>query len=631
MGKIIAALLAIFVVVSTAVVIITTVPQTPKPIQRASADLDAVYPTFRVPTSTPWPTMTPAPTLDYQATEVIKAAMLLSAQQTIDSATAVAFQMTQDVRDTETARQATAEAQARHETAQAEQSTAAAMAALETQSAVGTATMQALVVLATERAMDVEAAAIQATKTAESTLFALQVADINFRRQSNQTQVALDLTRKEVTNTALAVSPYILGSIILTALVWLIVRFGQVEVNRRKLIEGLILDNKAGNLNVIKPGLMAAPAAISGKNITLQPVSPELQAETTKRAQLIEALKATNSTQTTAERSMKADAPAVITQVGKLLPESVDWKEINNRRPGQLLLGAGTDGAIFARTDTPHMLIAGTTGSGKSTAMRAVITQHLLDGRRVTILDKSGRDFGVFAPYANVITLDASQPDNAVNKLVAYLRAAWMEVLRRQHEARPTWKGVIDVLVVDELDNWQDIGTDTDTSGRRLWQYPRMISREGRASGVYLLAASQNPTAANISIDLRRNCTPVAFRLADSAASRVIIDTPDAVGLETGQFIARIGDNIRGMGTLLTDDNITQLLRTVKPQSRPEWLDAVDMPTLEVVEPAESWQDKAKRLKAEGMAVSRIAREIGRNYYDTQAALGENGVVAGQS
>lgn len=85
---------------------------------------------------------------------------------------------------------------------------------------------------------------------------------------------------------------------------------------------------------------MAAPA-ILGNNITLQPVSAELQAATTVVGQLIEALKATNSTQATAERSMKADAPAVITQVGKLLPESVDGKEISTVAPGSCYSAPG--------------------------------------------------------------------------------------------------------------------------------------------------------------------------------------------------------------------------------------------------------------------------------------------------
>lgn len=99
--------------------------------------------------------------------------------------------------------------------------------------------------ISTDASINATQQAAEATKTAEATLFAMQVADINFQRAFNQTQVALDLDRKEATNTILAFAPYLFGSIILTALIWLIVRFGQVEVNRRKLIEGSILDNHA--------------------------------------------------------------------------------------------------------------------------------------------------------------------------------------------------------------------------------------------------------------------------------------------------------------------------------------------------------------------------------------------------
>ena len=254
-------------------------------ISRQAAILDAStqkdangYPAFDGTwTPTPSPTMTPVPTStpDLRATQVVNEIAIVEAEATIDMATAQAYQLTQSVRDTDTARTATAEAISAEATRQAEQATAAAVAAVSTQQAVGTSTALAIMVISTDASINATAQAAEATKTAESTLFAMQVADLNFQRASNQTQVSLDLTRKEATNTVLAFAPYLLGSIILTALVWLIVRFGQVEVNRRKLIEGLILDNHAGQMNVIKPGLMAAPAAISGKNIILQPVSPE--------------------------------------------------------------------------------------------------------------------------------------------------------------------------------------------------------------------------------------------------------------------------------------------------------------------------------------------------------------------
>lgn len=369
--------------------------------------------------------------------------------------------------------------------------------------------------------------------------------------------------------------------------------------------------------------------------VVLQPASEAAQVEVDRLDAMVRALRALaeSGAMLPVQQAVKMmdqpaqlSAPALIGQV----PETADWRAMGSRQNGLLLLGAGESGLVTARQDTPHVLMAGQTGSGKSTGMRSIITQHLLDGRRVTILDKSGRDFGIFGEYATVITFDATEPEAAINSLVAHMKAAWSEVIRRQRSGQARWQGMVDVLVVDELDNWQDISQDTDTSAKRLWQYPRMIAREGRSSGIYLLLASQNPTAASIDISMRRNCTPVAFRLADRAASQIIISSPDAVGLPTGQFIAALASNTRGMGFNPSDDQILTALRGVRNPGRPEWLEGIVDSSLYPVAgsqmPAEeTWVEKAQRLYAGGMAVSRVARVLGRNYYDTQAALGLDG------
>ncbi len=533
-------------------------------------------------------------------------------------------QATQDARQA-TQSAATASAQAVTATAEAAQTATAAVRAqrteaarslLETQAAQSTATLQALAVSGTQDALSSARLARQATQTADAEMFALQLQDINLQRSVQSTRVALDLQRMEVTNNALAVSPYIIGSLLLGLLIWLAWRFGQVESNRRKRIDDLVIDERGGALNVLVPGRSFDPALVSSKaGVVIRQVAPELQAQVTQRDQAIAALKAAGGTSSQAARLMDAEPSAPVTI--REIHAPPDWAEIGSRKAGLLLLGSGETGQVTARQDTPHVLLAGQTGSGKSTAMRSIITQHLLDGRRVTVLDKSGRDYGVFGAWATVITIDAGDPGAAINRLVSYMRSAWQEVLRRQHEAKPAWRGIIDVLVVDELDNWQDISQDADTSSHRLWQYPRMISREGRASGIYLLAASQNPTAQNISIDLRRNCTPVAFRLGDNAASQIVIGSPEATGLETGHFIVRLGANVRGIGYNPSDQDILSALRNIKNPGRPEWLlDAQNAPA-----PEESWREKARRLYAEGMSISAIAQTVKRNYYDTQAAV----------
>ena len=269
-------------------------------------------------------------------------------------------------------------------------------------------------------------------------------------------------------------------------------------------------------------------------------------------------------------------------------PEMADFSAVMDaRNRGVMLLGVGENGLVRARRDTPHLIMAGQTGSGKSTAMRAVILQYILAGARVTILDKSGKDFGVFDGYANVLTFDARKPDIAVPSLVAHMKAAWNEIIRRQVDMRSSksrnWTGQADVLVVDELDNWGGITNDSETTTTRLWQYPKMIAREGRSAGVWVVTASQNPVAENVSLDLRRNSTPVAFRLGDRYASNTVIGTSDAVGLETGHFLALVGSGetglVHGVGFNPEDDEILQALErggAKKLIGKPEWMAGID-------------------------------------------------------
>ena len=270
-------------------------------------------------------------------------------------------------------------------------------------------------------------------------------------------------------------------------------------------------------------------------------------------------------------------------------PEMADFSAVmdaHNR--GVMLLGVGENGLVRARLDTPHMVFAGATGAGKSTAMRMVILQYILAGARVTVMDKSGKDFSVFSEYANVLTFDARDPDKAVRSLIAHMKAAWNEVLRRQIEMRKTgdsqWRGQLDVLVVDELDNWKRVAMDSEVTTSRLWQYPQMIACEGRASGLWTVGGSQNPNNENIPLDYRRNCTPISFRVGDRYASNTVIGTSDAVGLETGHFIALTGHGEngleRGIGFNPERDEILQALErggAKKLIGKPEWMAGIEM------------------------------------------------------
>ncbi len=495
--------------------------------------------------------------------------------------------------------------------------TADSAKATSTACADGTATAQAAVW--TQAAVDLQHTAEAASVVAMATA---QAANAGIAAE-NLAQEQIATQRADFVKYAWAVAPLVLLAIGVAAGLWGFKVMSSVRPIQRDangMAPVMVIDGK-----VMIPDRAVFPV-MDPRNPLLAPVNVQARiAENDQKVQALRQLGAGKGTKpATAMRLMTPSETPAAPVVIRELPQQADWRALAARPNGRLLLGAGEAGLVTARQDTPHVLLAGQTGSGKSTGMKSIITQHLLDGRRVTILDKSGRDFGVFDDLATVITLDASNPNQAISELIGYLQAAWVEVLRRQRESRPTWKGITDVLVVDELDNWQDITMDSRTAPSRLWQFPRMISKEGRASGVYLLAASQNPTAQSIDIGMRRNCTPVAYRLADRAASQIIISANDAVGLPTGQFIAALENNVHGVGFNPSDDEIRATLQGVRPLGRAEWLDAEPMvlePAPQAREMGESWQDKARRLHEEGLAISRVARMIGRNYYDTQAAI----------
>ncbi len=523
----------------------------------------------------------------------LRVTQLAMTQTAASAATQAAAEATRQAQELERqSRQATAQAQSQERT-QAVQATGTAQAwvvvqaTLEAGRAAGTSTAQAGMAQATGTA---QAAAWYQGQTQEAvdlaaTVSAGQARVLEADAMGRETERALTTRRAEAINEVAPWGMLALVGVVVAFLLWLAWRLGRVEAVRQGVVTDprtgavlAVLDERSGRLAVMLPGRSVGPALISaGNQVATMEVGEAVQAEVTRRDQVIGALRAlpeTLASERLARQALQEGQPIEAPAVLRMTPERVDWGELGRRPAGTLLLGAGSEGLVTARQDTPHVLVAGQTGSGKSTAMRSIITQHLLDGRRVTVLDKSGRDYEVFQGWARVITIDAQDPQEAIERLMRYMRAAWTEVIRRLPQSRPVWRGVVDVLVIDELDNWQDIGLDAETSAKRLWQFPRMISREGRASGIYLLAASQNPTAQNISIDMRRNCTPVAFRLADAAASRIIIDTPEAVGLPTGHFIASLQERVRGVGFNPNDEQIRAALRGVPRRDPAEWLEA---------------------------------------------------------
>jgi hypothetical protein len=392
---------------------------------------------------------------------------------------------------------------------------------------------------------------------------------------------------------------------------------------------------------LIDPSRLFGPVLELGTVATSAGHAPTLehQAQTTARAQAAEVMRAMPASdpatrQAAQKWTVNMAQPTIPTmpQVGSdATPADAPWRMLNGWQGGSLPLGMSSQGLILANPESqPHFLIAGTSGSGKTRyGLRPLIASALADGWQTAIFDRSGLDFLPFRdqPNANLTLLD--NPADAVG----YLEAIYAEIQRRFVTLRDagvsTWgrlpgAGPRLLAVFDEFSNLADSLSNQDREA--LWRNARMVAAEGRKAGVHMALALQDPTYKSIDLRIRRNCTPVSYRVKDQDASRVIIGADGAEMLGERQFLAAIGTNlVRGVGFAPQDEEIRGFLEhhRIAAIPAPGWLQPASIPAPE----SHHETERIRELKSQGLSLNEIQRQVfgfcgGAAYAAVREALG---------
>jgi DNA segregation ATPase FtsK/SpoIIIE, S-DNA-T family len=215
-------------------------------------------------------------------------------------------------------------------------------------------------------------------------------------------------------------------------------------------------------------------------------------------------------------------------------PEGNDWT---------LPVGLGKDisgrAVFFDLADMPHLLVAGTTGSGKSVMLNALLTSLLLttDPRQVkmVLIDPKRVELTHFARIPHLITpvvTDVKKAANALSWAVAEMERRY-EVLEKSgvrslegFNARSETQISYVVLVIDELaDLMMQAAAKVEDAVIR-------IAQKARAVGIHLVVATQRPSVDVITGMIKANVpSRVAFAVSSQVDSRVILDTVGAEAL----------------------------------------------------------------------------------------------------
>jgi S-DNA-T family DNA segregation ATPase FtsK/SpoIIIE len=257
----------------------------------------------------------------------------------------------------------------------------------------------------------------------------------------------------------------------------------------------------------------------------------------------------------------------------------------NNKSPLKFALGKDVTGVPTTTdlTAMPHLLIAGTTGSGKSVCVNAILTGYLLslnpDQLRLLLVDPKRVEFSVYNGIPHLLTDVIMDPEKVVGALQWMLRE--MDLRYRifenfgvrnleEYNKKVSTEGgktlPYIVVVIDELADMMLLAPDeTERCLTRLAQL-------ARATGIHLIIATQRPSTDVITGLIKANFPArIAFAVASNMDSRVILDQPGAERLlGRGDMLFQAPDApapVRLQGAYVSEEEVSRLARFWQAQS----------------------------------------------------------------
>ncbi len=258
----------------------------------------------------------------------------------------------------------------------------------------------------------------------------------------------------------------------------------------------------------------------------------------------------------------------------------------------------------------PHMLIAGTTGSGKSVCLNSLILSLLYKATpeevRLIMIDPKMVELGIYNGIPHLYVPVVTDPKKAAGAL----QWAVVEMLKRYRLFSEA--GVRDlagynahqkktggdtmpqvVIVVDELADLMLVASkDVEESICR-------VAQMGRAAGMHLIIATQRPSADVITGLMKANIpSRIAFAVSSAMESRIILDAAGAEKLiGMGDMLYSplgSGKPMRVQGAFVSDEEREDVIDYIKQSSQPEYSDEV----LHEIEKAAQEKDKPRKGEA---------------------------------
>ncbi len=274
----------------------------------------------------------------------------------------------------------------------------------------------------------------------------------------------------------------------------------------------------------------------------------------------------------------------------------------------------------------PHLLIAGTTGSGKSvcinTLILSILYRHTPDTCKLILIDPKMLELSVYQGIPHLLSPVITEPKKAtsalkwtVNEMETRYRKMTEEGVRNisgfNEKAKKNGKKVMPyiIVVVDEMADLMMV------SGKQVENYIQRLAQMARAAGIHIIMATQRPSVDVITGTIKANFpTRISFQVTSKIDSRTILGEQGAeqlLGKGDMLFMSSASRMVRIHGPFVSDAEIEKVSTFLRSQGSPTYIDDITKvedsnndndPGINSSEKDELFQQAVVLIKAEGKA-----------------------------
>ena len=323
-----------------------------------------------------------------------------------------------------------------------------------------------------------------------------------------------------------------------------------------------------------------------------------------------------------------------VVSIKELLSDS-NFKNSDHKIP--ICIGKDISGQIevIDLSKTPHLLVAGTTGSGKSVFINNLLASLLYkfspDELRLILIDPKMLELSVYNDIAHLLTPVVTEPKKSIialkwvckemerrYSLMNELSTRSLEGYNQKSESRLPYI----VVFIDEMADLMM------TAGKEVEYYVQRLAQMARACGIHLVMATQRPSVDIITGSIKANFpSRISFQVASKYDSRTVLGEIGAEQLlgNGDMLMSKNGSNlIRYHSAFISDKEVNKLINEIKNSQQVQYLQELEEVIKNEDDNFDNLGDEDEELLAKSIDLIKNSNKASTSYLQRNFQIGYN-------